>query len=277
MRTRVLFVTLLTAAAMPLPAFAWGNPGHEIIARVAQNRLSTAARNRALALLRSDPDCRATPATRNFAQVAALPDAFRNPEGGQVTRDWHFVNIDIANPAYVESRDCPSGDCVIRRVDRMVEMLNDSSRSRCQRKDALIYLIHFVGDLHQPFHCGFGHLANGEPDRGANSVNVTIRNRRNNLHSVWDSTLIDLQGRTITTWVNHIANDVIPGLDSADVAETRVAEWANESHRVAIDKHVTNDTVLDQDYIDDSTPIIDERLALAAVRLANLVEAAFGN
>lgn len=277
MRKHTMLLVLVFAVSIPVPAFAWGNVGHEIIGSVAQRRLSTPARNRALALLRSDTGCPASPATRNFGQVATLPDDFRNREGGQVTRDWHFVNIDIANPAYVESRDCPSGDCVNRRIDRMVEMLNDPSKSRCQKKDALIYLTHFVGDLHQPFHCGFGRLPNGAPDLGGNLVDVIINNRRNNLHSVWDSTLISLQGRNNDAWVNHIANDVIPTLDAGKLAELRSAEWVNESHRIAIDQHVADGTTLDQDYIDESTPIIDEQLALAAVRLANLVEEALGN
>jgi hypothetical protein len=268
---RVLMVLVLVSLSGS--AFAWGNPGHEIIARVAQDRLSNGVEDKVIALLRS-----CDPARTNMVEVATLPDDFRNHEGAQITRSWHFVNIDIANADYLESRDCPLGDCVVRRIDRAVEMLrNDEEQfTRCERKDALIYLIHFVGDLHQPFHCGFGRFADRTRDRGGNSVQVRLGQSATttNLHSAWDGLLG--QRRTQDQWVTRLEEEIIPSLDPALVSETSTAAWADESHDIAISEHPrpANASIvskLDQNYLDRNRPVIDERLALAAVRLANLI------
>lgn len=274
MRRFVLAAFAATSLLVPQIALAWGNTGHEIVGRLAQSALDSTVRTRALRMLDSDPKCPASPAHRNFAQVAVLPDEFRNPEGGEVTREWHFVNIDIDDIAYDEARDCPSGDCVNRRIEHLAEVLADRTRSKCERKDALIYLIHFVGDVHQPFHCGFGHLPDGTPDRGGNGVIVRIGNhgQDTNLHSVWDTTFIDL-ARTENQWVKHLRNDVIPSVEASDV-EAPVTEWVKESHDVTRDMHVATGTTLDDDYVDKATDIIEKRLALAALRLARLIDEA---
>ncbi|HEX2059297.1 MAG TPA: S1/P1 nuclease [Thermoanaerobaculia bacterium] len=268
---RVFMVLALVCPA--LSAFAWGNPGHEIIARVAQARLSANVRSEVLELLRNR-DCR--PIRRSMAEVSTLPDRFRNQEGGQIGRSWHFVNIDIAHTDYAQERDCPLGDCVIRRVDRAAEMLrNDEDQfSDCERKDALIYIIHFVGDLHQPFHCGFGRFQNGDRDRGGNSVQVTIGGERTNLHSAWDGLLLD--DRTQDEWIAHLQDEVIPALDQDLANETSVAAWADESHDVARTEHPRPPrrnvvSELDANYVEKNRPVVEQRLALAAVRLAKLI------
>jgi hypothetical protein len=278
---RIALLVLGICLFVSQAAFAWGNRGHELIAHVAQRRLSTTVERRALDLLRSSNRCPATPSRRNLAQVATLPDEFRNREGGQITRSWHFVNIDVAHPDYSEARDCPLGDCVIRRIERATEMLRDEHDqfTDCERKDALIYLIHFVGDLHQPFHCGFGRFANSTADRGGNSVRVRIGNQSTNLHSAWDGTLIELQNRTDDQWAGHLIDEVIPSLDPQLAAETSVAAWADESHDIARTEHprpANEDdvTTLDDDYLQKNSTVVEQRLALAAVRLANLITAA---
>lgn len=282
MNKRISLLALLAVCWLaPQPALAWGPRGHRLVALIAEKRL-TATAPQALSfakkLLRTtnapNTNCEATAPARSLADVASLPDDFRQIELALVTRDWHFVNIDIANPTYDESRDCPSGDCVVRRIARMRELLKDRSRAACDRESALIYLVHFVGDVHQPFHTGFGRLANGDPDLGGNRVKVTIDGQQRNLHSVWDTTLIERQNRSDQQWVKHLMKDVLGDRDPETLARGEVIDWTNESHEMATQRHVEDGTTLDAVYIKESTMDVDERLLVAGLRLARLIEEA---
>ena len=257
-------------------AFGWGAIGHKVVGSVAEKRLaqtSPDALKRAQDLLRSNNnsrDCAPCDDPRSFAFVASDPDDFRQNELALVTRDWHFVNIEITHPTYDEARDCPNGDCVIRRIDRMVEILRDPTRSNCDRESALIYLIHFMGDMHQPFHTGFGRV-DGQPDRGGNSVKLTFNGRDTNLHSLWDSGIIERQNRSDSAWVNHVMTTTLNDRDAAKLAEGTTVDWVNESHKLAMTFHTTKKPFDDQ-YVNDALPVIEERLLLAGLRLARLIE-----
>jgi len=282
MNKRISLLALFAVCWLaPQTALAWGPRGHRLVALIAEKRLSVTAPQAvsfARKLLRTtnapNTNCEATAPARSLDDVASNPDNFRQIELALVTRDWHFVNIDIANPTYDEARDCPSGDCVVRRTERMRELLKDRSRAACDRESALIYLIHFVGDLHQPFHTGFGHLANGDPDLGGNLVTVTIDGQPRKLHGVWDSTLIERQNRSDQQWVKHLMTDVLGDRDPETLAGGEVVDWTNESHEIAIERHVEDGTTLDAAYINAATKDVDERLLVAGLRLARLIEEA---
>jgi S1/P1 Nuclease len=267
---------LLILMVISQSAFAWGAQGHRVVAQIAEKRLeqtSPDALQRARDFLRANNnnrDCAPCDDARSFAAVASDPDDFRQIELALVTRDWHFVNIDIAHDTYDEARDCPNGDCVVRRIDRMVEILRDPKRSNCDRESALIYLIHFMGDMHQPFHTGFGRLENGDPDLGGNRVKLTFDGRETNLHSVWDSGIIEKQGRSDSAWVNRLMNDTLAGRDPATLAADTPITWLNESHLKARELH-TKTKPFDETYVKNAVPVIEERLLLAGLRLARLI------
>jgi hypothetical protein len=282
MNKRISLLALVAVSSLvSQSALAWGPRGHRLVALIAERRLSATAPDvltKARTFLQTtnapQTNCEPTDPPRTLADVASIPDDFRQVELALVTRDWHFVNIDNANPAYSEQRDCPTGDCVVRRLERMRQLLKDHSRAACDSESALIYLVHFVGDLHQPFHTGFGHLANGDPDLGGNRVKVTIDGQQRNLHSVWDTTLIERQNRTDEQWVEHLMTDVLGSRNPKTLAAGRIVDWTNESHRLAIKRHVKDGTTLSDEYIAASTKDVDERLLLAGLRLARLIEEA---
>ena len=282
MNKRIAVLLLLVVCPLvSQSALAWGPRGHRLVGLIAERRLAQIAPqvlSRARTLLRTtnakNTNCEATAPARSFADVANNPDDFRQIELALVTRDWHFVNIDIVNPTYDEQRDCANGDCVVRRIERMRELLGDHMRAACDRESALIYLIHFVGDIHQPFHTGFGHLPNGDPDLGGNRIRVTIDGNERKLHSVWDSTFIERTNRSDQQWVEHLMNDVLGDRDPAELAGGEVVDWTNESHALAVEMHVDDRTTLDDEYIDKATGIVEQRLLRAGLRLARLIEEA---
>lgn len=274
---RHTFVTAAIAAlaivALP-PAVgrlsAWGATGHHVVARVAWALLTPAARSQATSLLEGGQDA--------FVSAATWADDVRSarPE----TYNWHFVDIPVGEPRYVASRDCPpteKGDCVIAEIARARTELVESGRSTALRAEALKFLIHFVGDLHQPLHAVDNH------DRGGNDVKVAALRgpdgRATNLHAVWDTGLINLSDETEAARADRLLAD-LPAHPAP--AGQDVVQWAEESHDVAVrvvyrypSFSLTgpgpDPITLDDAYRAAAMTTIDTQLRLGGARLAALV------
>jgi hypothetical protein len=260
MLVRTLLVCLLATNAL-----AWGNSGHRITARLAQDRLSDDAEAAMRQIL----------GQRWMSDVASLPDDWRNNAGAAITGGWHFVNTPIDEESYAEGRDCPQMQCVVEQIEAMISILEDEKQSSSARREALIYLVHFVGDIHQPFHAGSG-TVNGQSDRGGNAIDVTFQGQQRNLHSVWDSGLISSTGLNVADYTNHLKDEIVPELDENAAAGGTPADWANESHEIAQAQRVEPGTTLSDEYIESGVAIVDQRLARGALRLARVIEDALG-
>src|SRR5215813_11625470 len=175
---RHLVFILICLATFGGQARAWGPEGHVIVAMVAEDRLSPAVRAKVRKILSGAP----------LATAALFADEYRvtHPE----TARWHFVDVPFDATACDEARDCSvevAGDCVIHAIERAKASVKNPKTEFYARADALKYLVHFVGDLHQPFHAVEGKLANGEGDQGGNKIKVKFFGEDDNLHSVWDT------------------------------------------------------------------------------------------
>jgi hypothetical protein len=166
---RIRFVFALLTLASPQQAFAWGQEGHSIVAEIAERRLDIDTVNKVRVLLGGNV---------SMASVSSWADDFRSshPE----TAGWHFVDIPLDKTAYDPTRDCnpDKGDCIIHAIARFKSVLGDCSKSLAERSEALRFLIHFVGDIHQPLHDETRYGADGKDDRGGNDVQVTFYNRQ---------------------------------------------------------------------------------------------------
>jgi nuclease S1 len=254
----VVATVVALALAASVPVSAWGPMGHEIIANLAHARLSPAA-NRAVAALL---------ASRSFASVANDLDQWRFSH--PATERWHFVDIPITERHYDPARDCQleegKGDCILAELDRLRRTLRDPARPESERTEALRFLIHLVGDLHNPLHAG----DNG--DRGGNDLPVWLLGRKTNLHAVWDTGLIELAQRDVNGWaaaVDRLAK-------SASDAGTPI-QWEEEAHDLARDVayRIPADRRLDQAYVAKARPVVELQLARAGVRLARLINELF--
>ena len=137
------------------PASAWGPAGHRIIASVAQEHLNARARARLAYVLGSET---------TLADVATWADDVRDerPE----TATWHYINIPPAATNLRPQRDCPDGNCVSDKIREFVGIARLGIRGKSEVGQAVKFLIHFVGDLHQPLHAGFAE------DKGGNQIPV---------------------------------------------------------------------------------------------------------
>jgi len=263
-----LFALLL--ALSPASLFAWGAVGHRTVAGIAEQRLENSpALKAAIELLEG----------KHFAEVATLPDDWRKVPGLAHIAAWHFVNTPLGK-TYLASRDCKFSDCIIDRITQQQAVLADKKQSDGARRDALIYLIHFLGDIHQPLHCEQGFLKDGSPDRGGNLIHVTLNgehlngvdDKSDNLHSFWDVTLVESgDGKDDHALVTRLLTMPIPPADGT--ART----WAAESHAIAKGVQVPDGTDLTDDYVAKNKPKVDKRLLQAGVRLAAVIEKALGS
>jgi len=153
-------------------ALAWGADGHRLIAELAEAQLAPAAKAEVEHLLGQEPGA-------TMVSVSTWADEVRRPAGAPM----HYVNLPLDDCNYVRSRDCEDGRCVIEAIRRQVDVLK-SGAPDVERLVALKYVVHFIGDVHQPLHVGLA------SDKGGNQFQVRAFGRGTNLHGVWDRELI---------------------------------------------------------------------------------------
>ncbi|HUR21511.1 MAG TPA: S1/P1 nuclease [Vicinamibacterales bacterium] len=277
----VAFVFALPQAVVPVSA--WGVMGHRVVARLAWALTTPAVREQVALLFEVGQEPGRELRTHEaFVAAATWADEVRSarPE----TYNWHFVDIPVGETRYEAARDCPpteKGDCAIAEIARARAELVDVARPLAQRAEALKFLIHIVGDLHQPLHAIDNH------DRGGNDVRVAALRgedgRATNLHAVWDTGLINLSTETESSRADRLFAQFQAQTQSQPFDVTLDAvRWAEESHDVGVrvvyryPSFVPTGPGLDQIVLDDAYRAsaiaeIDRRQQLAGVRLATLL------
>jgi len=261
---RTLGVWGLAASLMTGPAWGWGRLGHRVAGRIAEDRLTPAARAAVAGLLAPG---------ESLADVSTWADDYRrdHPKSGP----WHYINIPITEPRF-DPKFVPKEGCVVTKVDEFHKVLADPNAPRADRIDALKFLAHFLQDLHQPVHVGH------RDDRGGNQMQVQFFGQGSNLHRVWDSGLLEKSGRAEGDYVAALEKAITPDLADA-WSRGGAAEWADESlelarkaYRNPIDgKEMRSGSKLDQPYQDANLPDAERRLSQAGVRLAWLLNDLF--
>jgi hypothetical protein len=231
------------------PALAWGSAGHQIVAGMAEKRLGKAARAEVKRLLALEPG-------QTLASISTWADEHRNAQSAS----WHYVNLPRGDCAYSPQRDCPDGHCVVAVIERQAQILA-SDATDAQRLLALKYLVHFVADVHQPLHAGYA------DDRGGNSWQLQAFGRGTNLHALWDTGLLQNLGDDAQSIAARLDNRLMPGGNAPWTA----AQAAQESCRIVASPGFYPGRFVDAGYLEIFRPVIEDRLVLAAVRLADLL------
>ena len=217
---KLTLAMLLSACALPsTQALAWGQEGHRVTGYIAQQLLSPQAKAVVNQLI---PNA-------DFAQLALYMDQHKQELKQQLpgSDKWHYNDEPVCNG--VEEDDCPNGNCASNQIERYSKVLADKSAGKAARAQALTFLIHMIGDIHQPLHAADNH------DRGGNDVRVRLAgsSKVSNLHSVWDTALVQqaLNGANEQSWaaqdLKYYARN-IPGWQSG-----KAMDWINESNQYA--------------------------------------------
>lgn len=301
----------------PVRTLAWGADGHRITALIAYALLNPRAKKNVDTLLQG----------RTIAQVATWPDDLKkpwlgfdpnpacvvpavpgcNPNYRPETALWHFVDIPVESDGHFSKdadycRSTRQGDCIVLAIDDFVVILNRSTEKpfsdhkfdkQRQYHDALGFLVHFLGDLHQPLHC-----AERNKDGGGNSVRVTWTNgpAETNLHSVWDGELVKRNINKMSPAKRNVEGYAAWVVQNLSVAEKdyatlksstikpgtpeNVIAWAESSHTIARNVAYSKPeqsgiTTLDQAYFDAAVPEVQTQLRLGGVRLARMLNEIF--
>lgn len=245
----------LTVALSP-QAHAWGALGHRLVGHLAQSQLSPKARAEVARLLQGEAD-------PTLAGIANWADELRgnDPGLGRRSSPWHYVNLAEDGCRYEATRDCERGDCVVEAIRRQRAILADRTKPDAARAQALKFLVHFVGDVHQPLHAG--HAAN----RGGNDIQINLDGKGSNLHRLWDSELLATAQLSEPEWLKRLR-----ALPSPTDTGTEPARWAEASCRVVLrEGMVPPRAKLGQDYVLRWRPVAEDRLRLAGHALATLL------
>lgn len=172
------FIFVIVFLANLYSCWSWGLEGHKIVAEIAERNLSERALFKVKRLL---PDL-------SLSDISKWADEIRDLPEYQHTYTWHFVNLE-PGLEYNTTPKNPAGD-VVQAILLQQEILRSKRSLRVEKIRALRFLVHFVGDLHQPLHVGYGH------DRGGNDIPVYWQGQQKNLHWVWDGDVITYRGQT---------------------------------------------------------------------------------
>lgn len=170
------------------------------------------------------------------------------------------------------ARECPNGDCVIAKTEQFLAVLKDPKADRATKAEALKFVIHFVGDMHQPLH----DEDNG--DKGGNARQVMFDGHTDNLHWVWDTGLLEHINRNERDLAAELARHITDE-DRTAWTQGSIEDWALEGHRLAQtvaygDLDSQNTAVIGPDYERQAEPVIETQLEKAGVRLAYLLNTA---
>lgn len=286
---------LAGACAMLLtggPVWAWGDEGHEVIGLIAEHYLAPAVHARVLELLSQDDTGLVE---RDMAHESTWADKYRasDRDGAKRrylgTRDWHFVDLEINGldldracygrrplAAGVPASVGPAEDCIVDKIDQFYAELENPATAPAERRAALQFLMHLVGDLHQPLHASDDHDQGGNR-KLAGGAGMGL----DNLHHDWDVEFVMRLGTSDT----DIARRLIDGITDAERARWSAGtplDWAMETYAVS-KQHAYgmlpapgagSRYELSQAYIDDATRVTAEQLSKAGVRLASMLNRA---
>jgi len=256
-------VALFLLLFLVFPAsFGWGCEGHQIIATVAEDHLDETTKIMVQSLLGNN----------HLYSIASWADDVRRERPD--TKAWHYVNIPLGGK-YDPRRDCGQPEsCVVAKIDDMVKVLIDKRAPREQRAEALKFIVHFIGDIHQPLHAA-------KEAAGGNGIHVRFLNSERcgpydcNLHGVWDTSMILHAGMDRQDYSQHLEKLIqSQKLENSDGGTPE--RWANESVQLAGAAWVQDGTNLDDLYYQREIVVVARQMALAGLRLAKLLNGTIG-
>jgi hypothetical protein len=269
-----LLIGAIFLACTPSAGFAWGELGHRTVAEIAARNLSEQAVAQVRDLLSGS--------LHAMAEVSVWADAIREEERPE-TYYWHVVEIPPSGIRYDRARDCKNDDCIVEKIKRFAQVVGDRTAAKPLRVEALQFLIHFMGDIHQPLHAYV-------PLNHPKGAWVRIGETTDKIHLWWDNEFVDQLGFDSSELASKLAAQIT--VDERNEWEKGTSEdWANESYQITHDFLATHallgvrwdktseesPIVLPASVLDEVAPIIARRLKMAGVRLAWLLNRAFQN
>lgn len=237
-------ITFLLSATL---LFGWGKTGHRIIGKIGEDHLSKSAKKQITKIL----------GHTDLARVSNWPDEIKSDPAWDHAYEWHFCTIEEGH-GY---KGPEAGGQAVEKVNEFIALLKAGKASEEEQLNALRFLVHFVGDLHQPLHVGNG------TDKGGNDVKLEWFRERSNLHRVWDSAMIDHTQYSYTEYAQQLQL----GLSKADVVKLLnpdVMSFVNHSRSVHPQVYDIGDGKLSWKYMYKNQALLEDQLLNAGYHLA---------
>lgn len=241
---------------IPTLASAWGQKGHDVVAYIAEKHLSKRTLKRVTEVLDGN----------SLVYVANWMDNASHTDEYAYTKTWHYVNVDPDEGSYNNSTKATSGD-VVTAINGIVDRIKSGTLTDEQERAELMMLIHLVGDMHCPMHAGM------KSDRGGNGTKVKYFGKQRNLHSVWDSEIVESAHRwSYSEWQQQV--DRASRKEQKAIAQGCPNDWIEETVLLARDIYATSSTGenLSYDYVAHYAPVVEQQLLKGGIRLAKILE-----
>jgi hypothetical protein len=249
-----IFIPLL--GILMLPLISWGPEGHSTTAQIAENHLTLKAKARVTAILGG----------RSMSSVSSWADQVKDDD----TRKWHFLNLP---PGYnyidfCQATQTQSAPNIYSALKKAISDLATGISAEQKQVD-LKYIIHLVGDAHQPMH------VSRAKDEGGNLIKLTYNGQLTNLHSLWDGLMIkqdESDYRILTQKLDHASADQIAAWQGDDILK-----WLYESYQIStkLYSEVHRNDKLGNDYYNKHIKIVEDRITKGGIRLAGVLNKIF--
>ena len=228
----------------------WGKTGHRLVAKLAQQYLTTKAQKEIDILLDG----------ASLVSISTYGDEIKSNPKYKALRPWHYINLPL-DESYANAKKNPKGD-VVMAIKKCIAKVKDQNEPKNERAFYLKLLVHFIGDLHQPMHVG------RKEDRGGNSIRLQWFGKTSNLHSLWDSHLIDSHGMNATQLLGDL-EELSPKLIK-EIQNQSLEQWVNESQALAkiIYENTPSNSKLGEEYQSRYLPLLKIQLQRGGLRLA---------
>ena len=256
------FIILMTLLFLLVPAPAnadWGKTGHRVVGQIAQDNLTPKALTAVTNLLDGE----------TLATVSTWADEMRSNPDFRPYDKWHYVNLP-EDKKYHEVEH--TQDNAVKIIFKAINKLCDETVSREEKVFYLKYLVHLVGDIHQPLHTGRAE------DYGGSTIKLYFGGRKSNqsatnLHRLWDTNMIDDFKMGYKEF-----SDYLQSYKTVDFPQGDAICWANESHELVnkVYSEVKSGDELSYPYLYNNFYIVKDRLFMAGIRLANLLNEIYG-
>ncbi len=254
-------VLALAIIYIPMGATAWGVQGHRIAGQIAASYLTPKARQAIAKIL----------GNQSIALAGNWADFIRSDAAYSYLTPWHYIDFDKAY-TYPEMQEYLKHDTVTNAYTKLQFLIGELKKKNISAQNKLLYLrmlIHITEDIHQPMHAAHS------DDRGGNDFKLTWLNTPTNLHSLWDSGLIDFQQLSFTEYAASINHTT--AAQRAEWQKDPVSDWVFESNQIAqkLYTEIKPNDVLGYKYNFTHIAIVNQQLLKAGVRLAGLLNQLF--
>lgn len=253
------YLLSFTFVIVSLILVSWGKTGHRTIGQLAGSHLTPKAQAAVKDLLGNE----------SLADVSSWADEVRGQEAYKKTGSWHFLNLPLglSYPEFQKAVTAMTEDNVYSALLKVESTLKDPNATKESKAEALKFVVHFVGDLHQPMH-----ISRAE-DKGGNTIQLNYEDKGTNLHSLWDTKLLEHQGLTYEQLATKYDN--VPAKQIKQWQSDPLMKWVWESYEISSQLYAEvdamNSRTIGDAYYQKHLPQIEVRIQQAGIRLAGVL------